>query len=238
MKIFARFYPIFALALFSFLSSACSDSSPTKQTQDQTEASDRGELHNDDKSEKVKTIVFFGNSLTAAYGLEEQEGYTHLIQERIDSLGLPYQVVNAGLSGETTSGGKNRIDWVLKQKVDVFVLELGGNDVLRGLELDATKENLAAIIESVQTKYPDAEIILAGMQAPPNLGEDYVNTFKNIYPDLAKEYDIHLIPFFLQDVGGIPELNQEDRIHPNAKGQYILRENVWKVLGPILMDES
>lgn len=177
-----------------------------------------------------KTIVFFGNSLTAAYGLNPSQGYVALLQQRLDSLNLPYRTVNAGLSGETTAGGRERINWVLRNPVDIFVLELGGNDALRGIEPDASYENLAAIIETVKTKYPAAKIILAGMEAPPNMGPEYTAKFRRMYPKLAEEYDTALIPFFLENVGGVPELNQQDRIHPNEKGQFVLLENVWEVL--------
>ncbi|MGB4840777.1 MAG: arylesterase [Saprospiraceae bacterium] len=177
-----------------------------------------------------KYILFFGNSLTAGYGLDEDQSFPTLIQKRIDSLHLNYIVINAGLSGETSSGGKNRIDWVLKHRVDIFVLELGANDVLRGLDLKETKANLKAILDKVRSSNSEVKIILAGMQAPPNMGNDYTRQFASIYPSLAKEYNASLIPFLLQNVGGIPALNLADGKHPNAEGQYIVRENVWKVL--------
>ena len=183
---------------------------------------------------KRQNILFFGNSLTAAYGLDPSEGYVSLIQQRLDSLGLPYKAINAGLSGETTAGGKERVAWVLRQPVDIFVLELGGNDALRGISPEASKANLEAIILSVRDKYPDAEIILAGMEAPPNMGELYTSAFRKMYPELAQAHSTALIPFFLDGVAGIPELNQGDRIHPNEKGQLVLVENVWEVLEGIL----
>lgn len=183
---------------------------------------------------KKKNIIFFGNSLTAAYGLDPADGFVSLIQERLDSLGMPFKAINAGLSGETTAGGRERVDWVLRQNVDVFVLELGGNDALRGVEPSSSKENLEAIIVKVKEKNPEAKIILAGMQAPPNLGERYTTAFRNMYPELAKEHGTALIPFFLEGVGGIPALNQTDRIHPNEEGQKILLENVWAVLEGVL----
>jgi len=188
---------------------------------------------NEEKSD-LKHILFFGNSLTAGYGLDENESFPALIQQRLDSLGLKYIAVNAGLSGETTSGGKNRIDWVLKQKVDIFFLELGANDVLRGLDLKETEANLRAILDKVKTSNPDVKLILAGMQAPPNMGNDYTKRFAGIYPKLAKEYQALLIPFLLENVATIPELNLGDGKHPNAKGQYLVRENVWKVLKKVL----
>lgn len=182
------------------------------------------------ENEEEKTILFFGTSLTAGLGLEQEEAYPALIQQKLDSMELDYEVVNAGLSGETTASGKNRLNWVLNQKVDVFVLELGANDGLRGVPLAETRKNLREIIEIVREKNPDTRIILAGMQIPPNMGEEYTSEFRNIFPELAEEYDLELIPFILEDVAGIPELNQRDGIHPTAEGQKIMAENVWDVL--------
>lgn len=182
----------------------------------------------------IKTILFFGNSLTAGYGLDTEESFPSLIQDRLDSLNLNYKVINAGLSGETTSGGKNRLDWVLNQKVDVFVLELGANDGLRGVPLSETKTNLQAIINMVLKKNPGTKIVLAGMMIPPNMGQDYTTEFRTIFPDLAKENEIQLIPFLLDGVAGNPELNLEDGIHPTAAGQKIVTNNVWAILKDIL----
>ena len=186
-----------------------------------------------DSSAKHKTILFFGNSITAGYGLEPNEAFPALIQNTIDSLHLPYKVINAGVSGETTSGGMGCIDWILRQPVDVFVLELGGNDGLRGIPLTVTKSNLQAIIDKVRTKYPLVKIVLAGMQIPPNMGQDYTSEFKKIYPELAAKNNVTLIAFLLQGVGGDPKLNQEDGIHPNKTGEKIVAGNVWKVLKEI-----
>lgn len=182
----------------------------------------------------VKTIVFFGNSLTAGYGVEQAEAFPALIQDRIDSLGLGYKVINAGVSGETSSGGLGRIDWILRQPVDVFVLELGGNDGLRGVPSTETKKNLQAIIDKVQAKYPQAKIVLAGMQIPPNMGRAYADSFRKIYPELAKENELMLIPFLLEGVGGEAKLNQEDGIHPTPEGHRIVAGNVWKSLKDLL----
>ncbi|WP_426327934.1 arylesterase [Pedobacter sp. R-06] len=181
-----------------------------------------------------KNILFFGTSLTAGYGLDPTEAYPALIQNRIDSLQMPYKVINGGLSGETSAGGKGRIDWLLKQRVDVFVLELGANDGLRGLPVSQTVKNLQAIIDRVKAKYPDAKMVLAGMQVPPNMGAKYAADFKNMFPDLAKKNQMALIPFLLDKVGGVPELNQADGIHPTAQGDKILAENVWVVLKDLL----
>ena len=183
-----------------------------------------------DVAVKMKNILFFGNSLTAGYGIDPSEAFPALIQSRIDSLGYPYKVINAGLSGETSAGGKNRIDWVLNQPVDIFLLELGGNDGLRGIPVSETEKNLQVIIDKVRTKYPDARLILIGIQVPPNMGERYSNDFRAVFRDLAKRNQLRFLPFLLEGVGGVPELNQNDGIHPTAPGHRILAENVWKSL--------
>ena len=182
----------------------------------------------------VKNIVFFGNSLTAGYGLDPSQAFPALIQQRIDSLKLPYKVVNAGVSGETSSGGNSRIGWILRQPVHVFVLELGANDGLRGLPVAETEKNLQAIIDQVKAKYPEAKLVLAGMQVPPNMGQKYGAEFRSIYPELARRNGMALIPFLLQGVGGEVKLNQEDGIHPTVEGQKIVAENVWAVLKDVL----
>jgi acyl-CoA thioesterase-1 len=183
-------------------------------------------------SEKTntRTILFFGNSLTAGMGLDPETAFPALIQEKVDSLGMDYLVINSGLSGETTASGKNRLSWVLNQRIDVFVLELGANDGLRGISLDETRKNLQLIIDRVKEHNPEVVIILAGMQIPPNMGMEYTKEFQRIFPDLAIKNDIVLIPFLLKDVAGIPELNQQDGIHPTEEGQKIVAENVWEVL--------
>lgn len=181
-----------------------------------------------------KVLLFYGNSLTAGYGLEEQESFPSLIQDRVDSLELDYQVVNAGLSGETTSGGLQRLDWVLRQSVDIFALELGANDMLRGLPLEQTRDNLANIIDGVRAKYPEVTIVLLEMLAAPNMGVDYQRDFKQIYTELAQEKSVQLVPFFLEGVAGNPKLLLPDGKHPNADGQKIVAENIWSALKPIL----
>lgn len=225
--------------LFLGLLMSCGENTGSKEEEKHEEiVSPENDLLEQERNEtETGVILFFGNSLTAGLGVEPEEAFPALIQEKLDSLGLDYEVVNAGLSGETTAGGRNRIDWVLNQEVDVFVLELGANDGLRGVPVEETKKNLQAIINTVREKNPDTEIILAGMQMPPNMGRDYTSRFSNIFPDLAKENDVHLIPFLLENVGGIPELNQNDGIHPTAEGQKILAENVWDVLKPIVAQE-
>jgi len=217
----------------SFLGLGCKEvTSTTNDTAKQETTKDTKQKK--PKTETRKNILFFGNSLTAAYGLDPSQGFTTIIQQRIDSLDLNYKVINAGLSGETTAGGNERIDWVIRQKVDVFVLELGANDGLRGINPDETYKNLQSMIDKVKTKYPAVKIVLAGMLALPNMGEEFTTKFKNIYPRLAKENDIELIPFLLEDVGGYPDLNLGDGIHPNVEGQKIVAENVWTVLEDVL----
>lgn len=186
-------------------------------------------------SSSSKTILFFGDSLTAGYGLDDpSEAFPGVVQNKIDSAKLPYKIVNAGVSGETTAGGKGRIDWILKRKVDVFVLELGANDGLRGIPIAETTRNLQAIVDSVKTKYPKAKLVLLGMQVPPNMGPVYANGFKAIFYDLAAKNKMFLVPFLLKGVGGVPSLNQADGIHPTAQGAKIVGANVWDVLKSIL----
>ena len=183
-----------------------------------------------------KNILFFGNSLTAAYGLDDvSKGFVSLIQERVDSLNLAYRCINSGLSGETTAGGSQRVEWVISQQpVDIFVLELGGNDALRGISPESSIKNLQSIINKVKAKYPSVKIVLSGMEAPRNMGGQYIKDFHNMYPTLAKTNNLSLIPFVLEGVGGIPELNQKDGIHPTEKGNVIIVENIWKVLKGVL----
>ena len=184
----------------------------------------------DAPSTKSGTILFFGDSLTAGLGLNPNLAFPGLLEQRLDSLGYSYQVVNAGLSGETTASGKNRLGWVLKQPVDIFVLELGANDGLRGIPLSETRKNLKTMIAQVRDENPEVVIVLAGMELPPNMGPEYTDEFRKIFPELAQSEDVLLIPFLLQGVGGIPELNQEDGIHPTEAGHQIVADNVWSVL--------
>ena len=187
-------------------------------------------------SPTTKTIVFFGNSLTAGYGVEPNQAFPAVVQRRIDSVDLPYKVVNAGVSGETSSGGNARIDWVLQSLIppDVFVLELGANDGLRGIPVAETKKNLQAIIDKVKAKNPNVKIVVAGMMMPPNMGQQYTTAFREIFPELAKNNKAVLIPFLLQGVGGEVKLNQQDGIHPTPEGHEILANNVWEALKDIL----
>lgn len=181
-----------------------------------------------------KVILFFGNSLTAGLGLDLNQAFPNLIQEKINETEKNVRVINAGLSGETSAGGLNRIDWVLNQAVDIFVLELGANDGLRGLPLESTRTNLQGILDKVKAKYPDVKIIIAGMMVPPNMGEEYSSEFVKVYPDLARKNGVLLIPFLLDEVAGNPDLNLADGIHPNIEGHQIVAGNVWRVLKPLL----
>ncbi|AGC78608.1 acyl-CoA thioesterase-1 [Nonlabens dokdonensis] len=200
------------------------DTEPTEESQI-TETSDNGS----------GTILFFGDSITAGYGLDDSaNAFPGLIQEKIDSLNLNYTVINSGLSGETTAGGKSRIDWILNQDIDIFLLELGANDGLRGVPLSETRANLQTIINTVQKKSPDTKIILAGMQLPPNMGQDYTTEFKELFIEIAATNDIAFIPFILKDVGGIADLNQNDGIHPTEEGHKIIAQTVWEVMGPMV----
>ena len=183
-----------------------------------------------------RTIIFFGDSLTAGYGLPDpaSQAYPALIQEKITAAGLDWKTVNAGLSGETTSAGLRRVDWILRQHVDIFVLALGANDGLRGIDPSVARANLQKILDHVRARNPKARLVLAGMQIPPAMGQDYSREFQRIYPEVAEKNDAVLIPFLLDGVGGDAELNQPDRIHPTAKGHERVADVVWKVLRPLL----
>jgi len=191
-------------------------------------------IDNPATNETRPTIVVLGDSLAAGYGLELSEAFPALLQKKVDEVGLKFSVINAGISGDTSAGGLRRMDWLLKRRVDVLVLELGGNDGLRGLPVAATATNLQAIIDRTRQKYPLAQIVIAGMQMPPNMGADYNEAFAKIFPALATANHAALIPFLLEGVGGHPDLNLPDLIHPTAEGHRIVAENVWKVLRPVL----
>jgi len=181
-----------------------------------------------------KAILFLGNSLTAGYGLDATQSFPALIQDRIDSLGWNFKVINAGQSGDTSSGGLSRIDWLLRREFQVLVLELGINDGLRGIHVEVTRQNLQAVINRTKSRYPGVKVVVAGMQVPPNMGVDYASSFRAIFSQLAKKNGAQLIPFLLEGVGGNPKLNLPDGIHPSVEGHKIVAENVWKVLEPLL----
>jgi len=185
-----------------------------------------------------KAIVIVGDSLAAGHGVDPEEAFPGLLQERINEKKLPYEIVNAGVSGDTTAGGVRRMPWLLKRKMDVLVLELGGNDGLRGITPRETKTNLEKIVDLAREKNPDVQIIVAGMQMPQNMGEEYTREFREVFPKVAKEKKTKLIPFLLEGVGGKPELNLPDRIHPNPKGHKIIADTVWSVLEPLLTERQ
>lgn len=181
-----------------------------------------------------KTILVLGDSIAAGYGLDPEEAFPALLKEKIQAAGLGYKVVNAGLSGDTTAGGLRRISWLLRQPVDVLLLELGGNDGLRGIDPDETEKNLQGIVEKVRQKNPKTVVVIAGMQMPENMGKDYTVRFREVFPRVARENNATLIPFLLDGVGGKADLNQPDRIHPTAEGHRIIAATIWKVLQPVL----
>lgn len=210
---------------------------PKKENVDQEEQESTIEK----PTEKVETkpvLMFFGNSITAGYQLDPNDAFPALIKQKMDTLGYDYQVINAGLSGETSAGGLNRVDWVIQTIPDVFVLELGANDGLRGLDLAASKINLQGIIDKVLKANPNVELVIAGMEMPPNLGKTYTDQFRQIFKDLAKENGAILIPFLLADVAGVPELNLSDGIHPTSEGHLIIAKNIWQYLAPVLNKTS
>jgi acyl-CoA thioesterase-1 len=185
------------------------------------------------------TILFVGTSLTAGYGLDDpDDAYPALIARRLDSLGENYRVVNAGVSGETSAGALRRMDWLMRGRVDVFVLETGANVGLRGLSVDSMRANIQAIFDAVRAAHPDARLVLVGMEAPPNLGERYTSAFRAVFPELARRNGAALVPFLLDGVAGVDSLNQGDGMHPNAAGERIVAENVWRVLRGVLRERD
>jgi acyl-CoA thioesterase-1 len=179
-------------------------------------------------------ILFLGTSLTAGLGLDPAQAYPARIEERLRAEGLSYRVVNAGVSGETSAAARRRLDWLLRQPVAVLVIETGANDGLRGQDPSATRAEIQAMIDRARQESPAPRIVLVGMQAPPNLGREYTQAFRAIYPELARANDVELVPFLLEGVAGQARLNQADGIHPTAEGQRRLAENVWPHLRPLL----
>jgi acyl-CoA thioesterase-1 len=182
--------------------------------------------------------MFLGTSLTAGFGIDPDQAYPALIQERIDSAGLNYRVVNAGVSGETSAGALRRVDWLFQEPVSVLVVETGANDGLRGLPPDSLRANIQAILDRARRLQPPPRLVLLGMRVPPNYGGAYSQRFQTIYPELARANDAALVPFLLQGVGGLPDLNQPDGIHPTAEGHRRLAETVWRVLEPVLRGKA
>ena len=185
--------------------------------------------------EKV-TVLFFGTSLTAGYGLDPAIAFPNLVAQRAAQAGMPINAVNAGLSGETSAGAVRRIAWSLKQPVDIVVLETGGNDALRALNADSLEKNLRAIVARIREAQPDARILLAVMEAPPNLGARYTARFREAYAEVARDEGLTLVPFLLDSVAGRAELNQADGVHPNERGERIVADNVWKALAPVVRE--
>ena len=228
-------YRYLVLIVLTAFAAGCGNSKNSSAGKDSTEqAKDSPPVNITKRASVAKNILFFGTSLTAGLGVDPEQAFPALIQGKIDSLKLPYNVINGGLSGETSAAGKNRIDWLLKQPVDIFVLELGANDGLRGIPVKETEANLQDLINRVKKKYPKAKLVMAGMQMPPSMGQKYTTDFKNLFPAIANENNMSYIPFLLDGVGGVPNLIQEDGLHPNAKGHQILAQNVWKILQPLL----
>jgi len=182
-----------------------------------------------------RIVIFLGTSLTAGLGLDPDSAYPQQLQRKIDARSLPYQVVNAGVSGETSAGLLRRLDWVLQRPADVIVVETGANDGLRGLPVTATKATIAEILSRIRRERPNAKVALVQMEAPPNLGRQYTSAFHEMFADLAREQGVVLLPFLLDRVAGYPELNQADGMHPNNDGERIVTENVWRGLQPLLM---
>ncbi len=227
-----RYYYI-VLILFTGMFASCSQNKPASATNKSADTTARTAI-TPEKTAASKNILFFGTSLTAGLGVDPDQAFPAVIQHKIDSLKLSYKVINAGLSGETSAAGKSRIDWLLRQPVDIFVLELGANDGLRGIAVKETEANLQAVIDKVKKKYPNAKMILAGMQMPPSMGEKYTVPFREMFPALAKKNKMDFIPFLLKGVGGVPRLIQRDGLHPTPEGHKILAENVWEILQPDL----
>ncbi len=182
----------------------------------------------------TRKILFLGDSITAGYGVDPSEAYPAIIQDKIKAKGWAFKVINAGLSGDTSAGGLSRLDWLLKNRIDVLVLELGANDGLRGLPVETIRKNLQAIIDHTRERYPQVKIIIAGMKMPPNWGRDYSRQFERMFPELAKKNKAVLVPFVLEGVGGVRNLNQPDQIHPTAEGHKLVAANVWKALEPLM----
>ncbi|ABZ93462.1 Lipase/Acylhydrolase [Leptospira biflexa serovar Patoc strain 'Patoc 1 (Ames)'] len=217
--------PYFLTFLSLFIALGCGK--PSDQTQDPKTQSI--------ESNQTKRILYFGDSLTAGYGLSNYEdAWPHVLTNRINAEGYFYQMTNAGVSGDTTSGGLGRLEWVLAEKPSIFVLELGANDMLRGISPSVTKENLRSMIRQIKSLYPNTKILLVGMMATPNMGKKYANAFNSIYPDLAKEENVPLVPFILEKVATIRKLNQKDGIHPTDAGHKLVADTVYPYIKPLL----
>lgn len=227
-----HFWGILTLLVFASCSGQAQKAKPVGAQDSTQDAGSQATSEASQTSEKV--MLIFGDSIAAGYGLEQQEAFPSLLQTKIDSINAPWKVINGGLSGETTAAGVRRLEWSLQQRVDLLLIELGGNDALRGVSVSEMRSNLDQMIQMTKAKYPDAIIVLAGMKAPPNLGSKYANEFEAVYAQLAKKHSITLIPFILEGVGGIDRLNQADQIHPTAEGHRIIAQTVWEIVEPLL----
>lgn len=233
LKLLKFCYFMTAFLLLSCGNDKTEKTTPAVNSNTGIETSDKRE----NVTKKSKTILCFGDSITAGYGLDDSnDAFPAVLQQKIDSLGYNYSVINSGLSGETTAGGKGRIDWILNQAIDIFILELGANDGLRGVALSETRANLQAIIDAVKERQPGTTIILAGMELPPNMGAEYTTEFRQVFMDIAEKNNLAFIPFILKDVGGIASLNQSDGIHPTVEGHKIVANTVWETLKPLLTE--
>ena len=221
---------IFCIFLTGALLSACSPEEQSPRPQPVEPPPDAPQS----PEPSAMTILCLGDSLTEGSGLDRSQAYPARLQEKIDALGWNFKVVNAGLGGDTTAAALRRLDWFLQRRIDVLILALGGNDGLRGLPLAEVRKNLEAIISKATSRYPRLKVVLAGMQMPANYGMPYVRGFQALFPEVAASHGALLIPFLLEGVGGRPELNLPDGIHPNRRGQEIVAENVWKVIEPML----
>ncbi len=228
-----RFFPlIYFLFLFVFFQ-GCDENRKSIGTEDEkTQVSSHQTDPIFKPSRELRTIVAFGDSLTAGLGVENSQTYPSILQEKLQKKGYPYRVINAGVSGETTWGGLRRVEWVLKNKPEIIILELGINDGFRGLDIKLIRQNLAEIIEKFHQER--VKIILAGMELPRNYGQEYTESFKRIYPDLSEKYHLLLVQFFLEGVAMKKELNQSDGIHPTGEGYKVVVENIWPILFPLL----
>lgn len=216
----------YLLFISFFLFFACGNSS------DQTNANSAATQELKD----TKRIIYFGDSLTAGYGLVDfEDAWPHVLTKRIQAEGYSYKMTNAGVSGDTTSGGLGRLEWVLAERPSIFVLELGANDMLRGISPTVTKENLRSMIRQIKSQYPDTKILLVGMYATPNMGKKYAAAFNSLYPELAKEEEVPLVPFILEKVASIRKLNQKDGIHPTEAGHKLVADTVYPYLKPLLV---
>ncbi len=225
-----RLASIFRAFLIVALLAACSPEQPSSPRQPAVQPPDTPQLLHP----SAMTVLCLGDSLTEGSGLDRSQAFPARLQEKIDALDWKFTVINGGLGGDTTAAALRRLDWLLQRRIDVLILALGGNDGLRGLPLAEIRKNLGAIISKTTARYPEVTVVVAGIQIPPNYGTRYVREFRDLFPEVAAKHGALLIPFLLEGVGGRPDLNFPDGIHPNGRGQEIVAENVWKIIEPLL----